>query len=154
MGLIARAPLINYNSFSIARIGFIAAYTSTWCKRYYPKKYTISGLYKPNFVVYDFSIGAYVPHAINNWDVNSDGGCLEVPYYTSISIGSTPIVLRYYRQGGEFYTGFTVPPSTWMIYIIYSSHFEFLAYAVGSRWDPPKTGWTTVAPWLGSVSVR
>jgi hypothetical protein len=157
MGLRAIPPPVNYVGFSIARIGFIAAWEFTWCKRYYPKKYTISGLYKPGYVVYDPSVGDWVPYGLNDFAVNSDGGCLENPYYTAISAGAV-LVFYYHAQALSGWagnpSGIIIPSNSWVIYLNNGSSIETVAYAVGSRWNPPKGGYTTVNQWAGSASVR
>jgi hypothetical protein len=157
MGLTSISQFVSYSS-SIGSIKFIGAYRYTWCKRYYPIIYTISGI--------EFVIG-YIRRP--PWQTANDTNDYTKYPYTAVQVNQNPSgkygnpydTHRCKELGqlgwgnGTFQLAYvsgdsdrgmihqSVPNGSWVIVQIVSGvGLWTFAYARGSRWNPPRGGWT------------
>jgi len=148
--------------------GFAGTFTSSFCRRIYPKEYTISGISKPGSVGFDSGLGPdgrknritgqWVPYTINDFVVKSAGGCLEVnelQWSQFDALSGSPLRLYYLEINlGGWAGGYDIPSGSWVIYLAFTSSFRTIAHARGSKWNPPRSGYTFRNGYTGSVTVR
>jgi|GEM_PF-7061987 len=158
MGLTSRK--ISNVSSSLTPFTFVGTFTSSYCRRYYPSNYKISGIYRNSYSMFDASSQQWVPYAINNFIVSNSGGCLPDVQLSWAGFG-TPEEIRlsyvtdvWSSLQVSSQNGGPIPKNSWIIYAASSYVYMPMAFAKGSKWSPPRNGYSFVSGYSGYVTVK
>ena len=146
-----------------AGFGYAGTFSSSYCKRFYPATYRISGI---NF------LQGYIrnPPWNNNPNIDYTKSPYTVLYYSfnntiftnvSVAVNNQPCLELTQLSWGFHYNGWSyaiqynssawglgqnlaylnIPLNTWVLRANISSTQLILAYAPGSKWSPPRSNW-------------